>query len=142
MQIPSLTSAAPLRGSLRHLACKLVVGGLAVDRLEFDPQVGHLPRRPADAELRGEAEHRVLDGRLRTASLRSLEWLEAEAAVTDRARGPVAVGEGHRRSLHPEPFIGERSEVSEGSTVVSLEDPLERARLLVGGPRVDDDPDL
>src|ERR671919_198340 len=77
--------AAALRGSLGHLACEFVIGRLAVDGVELDPVGAHLPRRPSHPELWREAEHRVTDSGLCTASLRSLEWLEGEAAVADRA---------------------------------------------------------
>src|SRR5262249_33917413 len=68
--------------------------------------------------------------------------LELELAVADRCRRGIAVGEGHRRTLHPQPLIGERSELTEGAALVALEDPLARLGLLVGSALVDDDAEL
>src|SRR5436190_16420867 len=75
---------AALHGPLWHLVGEHVLGGLAVDRVELDPEVAHLPGRPADAELRREPVGRVVHGRLAVTSIGPLDRLELELAVADR----------------------------------------------------------
>src|SRR5215207_9392410 len=53
---PACGSTPALGRALGHLAGELVIGRLAVDRVELDPQSAHLPGCPANPELRCEAE--------------------------------------------------------------------------------------
>src|SRR4051812_6632729 len=137
-----LPLAPALRCALGHLAGELVVGRLAIDRVELDPEIAHLPGSSADSELGGEAEHRAPDCRLGVASRGPLEWLEGRAAVTDRGRRLVAVREADGCPLHAQPLVGESGELLERAAFVALEDPLECLCLLVRGALVHDESQL
>src|SRR5436305_13140775 len=137
----ALTLHPPLNRSLLHLAGELVGGGLGIDRVELYVEDIGFPRRPADSELRSEAESGVLHRGLWVGALGTGKRLEGERVAPDRERRSISVGEGHLASLGAEVVAVEAGEHLERAACLAAHDPVDRIQLLVRDVVVDDHAD-